>query len=47
MHMITVLLAYVVFFACFVVRDLCRSGCRQNYSCVILIWTRWNASRDH
>ena len=30
--MITVLLAYVVFFACFVVRDLCRSGCRQNYS---------------
>ena len=36
--MFTVLLAYVVFclfvclfFACFVVRDLCRSGCRQNY----------------
>ena len=29
----TVLFAYVVFFflACFVVRDLCRSGCRQNY----------------
>ena len=26
------LLAYVVFFlACLVVRDLCRSGCRQNY----------------
>ena len=27
----TVLFAYVFFFACFVVRDLCRSGCRQNY----------------
>ena len=27
------LLAYVVFFfACFEVRDLCRSGCRQNYN---------------
>ena len=25
------LFAYVVFFACFVVRDLCRSGCRQSY----------------
>ena len=36
-HMFTVLLAYVflfflfLFFARFVVRDLCRSGCRQNY----------------
>ena len=32
-HMFTVLFAYVVsfFFACFVARDLCRSGCRQNY----------------
>ena len=29
--MFTVLLAYVVFFACFVVRDLCGSGCTQNY----------------
>ena len=40
--MFTALLAYVVcllfcsfvslfFFACFVVRDLCRSGCKQNY----------------
>ena len=31
--MFTVLLAYVVVvvFACFVVRDLCSSGCRQNY----------------
>ena len=28
--MFTVFHAYV-FFACFVVRDLCRSGCRQNY----------------
>ena len=27
----TVLFAYVFFFAWFVVRDLCRSGCRQNY----------------
>ena len=32
-HVFTVLLAYVVFFfACFEVRDLCRSGCRQNYN---------------
>ena len=32
-HMFTVLFAYVVFFffACFVARDLCRSGCRHNY----------------
>ena len=31
-HMFTVLPAYVVsFFACFVVRNLCRSGCRQSY----------------
>ena len=40
--MFTVLIAYVALFvcvcvcvcvcvACFVVRDLCRSGCRQNY----------------
>ena len=32
--MFTVLLAYVVFFflfACFLVRDLCRSACRENY----------------
>ena len=27
----TVLFAYFVCFACFVVRDLCRHGCRQNY----------------
>ena len=30
-HMFTVLLAYVVFLACFVVRDLCGDGCTQNY----------------
>ena len=30
-RMFTVLFAYFVFFACFVARDLCRSGCRQNY----------------
>ena len=32
-RLFTVLFAYVVFFffAWFVVRDLCRSGCRQNY----------------
>ena len=31
-HIFTMLLTYVVlFFARFVVRDLCRSGCRQNY----------------
>ena len=29
--MFTVLLAYVVFLACFVVRDLCGDGCTQNY----------------
>ena len=30
LHMFTVVLAYVFFFfACFVVTDLCRSGCRQ------------------
>ena len=27
----TVLFAYVVFFGCLVLRDLCRSGCRQNF----------------
>ena len=30
--MFTMLLGYVVFLlACFVVSDLCRGGCRQNY----------------
>ena len=33
LSLFTVLFDYVVvFFACFVVRDLCRSGCRQNFA---------------
>ena len=32
LSLFTVLFAYVAVFGCFVVRDLCRSGCRQNFA---------------
>ena len=38
--MFTVLFAYVgVFFACFVVRDLCKSGWTQNYYLTPLLFS--------
>ena len=32
LNLFTVLFAYVIFFGCFVVRDFCRSGCRQIFA---------------